>query len=229
MQLHKGVIDLWLGDFAADVKRNEYYRQLLDTDEQQRVARIKHQRYRSQQIETLGRLREILARYLNVEASEVKLAKEKYGKPIIVGDTDIVFNLSHSSDKLIVAVGLQCQLGVDIEVMRQREQFAGLVKRCFAKEERTYWGNLPETEKASEFYRFWTRKEAFVKAVGRGIALGMEQVVISPEVPTRIVSIPEQYGSGTDWRIMDLDLNEGVIGAMAVRGTEITVRMRRLL
>ena len=228
MQLRKGVIDLWFGEFSADDKRNAQYRLLLDAKERQKVDRIKHERHRSRQIETLGRLREILAQYLNVEAGEIKLARQEHGKPYIAEDTDIVFNLSHSADKLIVAVGLQCQMGVDIEAIRQRDQLAALVKKCFAKEEKIYWKSLPEAEKSTEFYRFWTRKEAFVKAVGRGIALGMKHVVISPEKPIRIVNIPEEYGLASEWQIIDLDLDAGLSGALVVREKSLAIRMKSL-
>ena len=70
------------------------------------------------------------------------------------------------------------------------------------------------TQKNQAFYRFWTRKEAFVKATGHGIALGLNQCVINPENPTEFLSVPDNCGQASEWRVQDIVLGEGICGAV---------------
>ena len=114
----------------------------------------------------------------------------------------------------MIAIGWNCQLGVDIEICKQRINLSGLVDKCFAEEEAAYWTNLPETKKYQEFYRFWTRKEAFVKATGHGIALGLNQCVINPENPTEFLRVPDNCGQASAWHVQDIDLGEGIYSAL---------------
>ena len=114
----------------------------------------------------------------------------------------------------MVAIGWNCRLGVDIEICKQRINLSGLVDKCFAEEEAAYWTQLPEIQKNREFYRFWTRKEAFVKATGHGIALGLNQCVINPENPTEFLRVPDNCGQASAWHVQDIDLGEGIYSAL---------------
>ncbi|MBK8816964.1 MAG: 4'-phosphopantetheinyl transferase superfamily protein [Methylococcaceae bacterium] len=129
------------------------------------------------------------------------------------------FNLSHTGNKIAIAVGYRCQLGIDIELCKTRSSLSALVEKCFDKVEKNYWQQLPETLKAQEFYRFWTRKEAFVKATGRGIALGLKICVINPNQPNTFLRIPAKFGLPSEWRIHDINqLNDtSIAGAVVIK------------
>lgn len=222
----KKVIHVWL--VKRDKKNNEHrYKTLLDFKERQ-TADVMSAQVRIRFIETKAKLRWILATYLKVDAKTLLFSQEQHGKPFLPEYPNCYFNLSHSGDQLAIAVTDYGPVGIDVEQWKQKSNFFALVKRCFAETEQSYWLALPESEKTKEFYRFWTRKEAFVKATGRGIGLGLSQCVISSENPSRFLCLPDDYGPASHWRIHDLELPEGLSGAVAVQGTDLKIRIKNI-
>lgn len=171
-------------------------------------------------------IRALLSRYTKTDPGNIEFGKGEYGKPYLASDRSVDFNLSHSGGKMALAIGRYAPIGLDIETWKPRVNLPGLVKKCFADEERIYWESLPENLQSQTFYDFWTKKESFVKAVGRGIAMGMHRCVISPGDPMRFLSIPDIYGAPEDWKVLALDVGEAVSGALTVpnRPYEIIVR-----
>lgn len=195
---------------------------ILSPEERDFAANIRNETLQKQHLKVRAGVRQILAAYLEQAATTVNIAKTVHGKPYLADYPDIHFNISHSAEILLVAISQVGAVGVDIEQAKpQRRDFSGLVAKCFAKSEQDYWQQLSETEKVAEFYRFWTRKEAFVKAVGRGLAMGLEQCVIASGRPPYFISLPENYGLPTDWRLFDLPLKAGLYGALVLENRKI--------
>lgn len=223
----KKVIEVWLGRLIKETDNDDFW-PLLSKIEKNKASSMKSAIQRAQYIEVRAKLRWVLASFINVKPQRLIFALERHGKPYLPDYCDFQFNISHSGDQLAIAVAQHCPLGIDIEVWKQKADFEALVKRCFAEEEQVYWQSLPEEHKKSEFYHFWTRKEAFVKATGRGIGLGLDQCVISPEKPTELLRVPAGYGPASDWTILDLDFPEGFSGALAARACDLEVRIKQL-
>lgn len=212
--LKDDAIQIWNGTIAAgDADYLNYWR-ILDADEQARAGKFRNDLQRNRYVEVHGRLRKLLARILNESPEKISIKTAEYGKPYLADTPELAFNLSHSAGALVIAVGRNCQLGVDVEHCKPRASFAGLVDKCFAEEEKTYWDKLPEAQQISEFYRFWTRKEAFVKATGRGIALGLHHCVINPDNQTGFLRVPECCGEASAWHVEDIDAGQGVCSAL---------------
>lgn len=209
-------IDIWHGQAADEDGCYPRYWLLLDQDEQSHAEKMKNTVLRHRYIEVHGRLRQLLAQRLNQAPEQITIKKTAFGKPYLADHPELVFNLSHTGNVFLVAMGENCRLGVDLEYNQRRADFSALVNKCFAEEEITYWNRLPEAQKQIAFYRFWTRKEAFVKAVGRGLALGLKQCAVNPEQPTELLSIPAGCGPAETWRLLDIDLGPDFCGALAI-------------
>ncbi len=221
----KKIINVWL--VKRDKKSYEHrYKSLLDQSEQKKAASMSSEQQRIRFIEVRAKLRWILAGHLKVDAKTLLFSLAEQGKPFLPKYPDCYFNLSHSGDYLAIAVTEIGEVGIDIEQLKQKSDFYPLVKRCFAEVEQNYWLGLPESQKCVEFYRFWTRKEAFVKATGRGIGLGLNQCVISPDDPRKMLEVPDAYGPETDWWIHDLDCPEGLSGAIAIQARDFKIRTK---
>jgi 4'-phosphopantetheinyl transferase len=136
--------------------------------------------------------------------------------------------LSHTGNKFVLAVGNIGDMGIDLEKHRDRTNMPGLVEKCFSDEERIYWHALPDMQKTDMFFRFWVRKEAFVKAVGRGIALGIERCVVDPESQAFFLNIPEAYGLASDWKILDIPLKQDDICALVTKDIEFDYKQTEL-
>jgi len=207
-------IQIWHDTIAIDDADYPHYWYLLDAAEQGHAEKMRTDALRKRYVIVHGRLRRVLADILNEPPEKIRLAKAEHGKPYLADTPELAFNLSHSADAMVIAVGKNCRLGVDIEQCKARTSLAGLVNKCFGEEEIAYWQQLPDAEKTRQFYRFWTRKEAFVKATGRGISLGLNRCVVNPENPAEFLSVPEDYAPAAQWRIFDLTLNQPVCGAL---------------
>lgn len=190
---------------------------MLDPTEREQAGKFKRERLRLDYVFIHARLRELLADYVNANPAQLQIHRTQFGKPYLPDFPDVKFNLSHTGDRMAVAIALDCELGIDIELNKHRHTLPALVDKCFAESEKHYWLGLPEVEKSQVFYRFWTRKEAFVKATGRGIALGLNNCVVDVHYPDRFLSIPSAFGTPADWTIHEFNIGESICGALVAR------------
>lgn len=209
-------IKLWHGDIAALEADYPYHWRILDATEQHHANAFKNERLRRRYVEIHARLRLVLADVTNAAPGQLRIHKAEYGKPYLPDYPDLAFNLSHTGNKMVVAMAYNCELGVDIEQCKPRKSLAALVDKCFSQKEKSYWQQLPESQQTHAFYQFWVRKEAFVKATGRGIALGLNQCAINPKNHNEFLTIPEAYGKASEWLIQDIDMGESIRGALVV-------------
>ncbi|MEQ1635628.1 MAG: 4'-phosphopantetheinyl transferase superfamily protein [Methylococcales bacterium] len=215
---------IWYADLAKLALDQERCYAVLDDAERAVLAKLRFQALRDQYLLSHGLLRMLLGSYLQVLPEALNLNRSAYGKPFLEDYPALSFNMSHSANKLLVAVTQEVPVGVDIEAMKPRTHTAGLVAKCFAAEEQGYWQNLPEPVKMRGFFDFWTRKEAFVKAVGQGISLGLERCVIDPSDPTRFLRIPDHCGSIDAWRVQDLVVDVSCCAAVVAKLREFKLK-----
>ncbi|MEQ1529549.1 MAG: 4'-phosphopantetheinyl transferase superfamily protein [Methylococcales bacterium] len=212
-------IDLWFEELAVTDEEYRHYWPLLDKNEQDKALRFVQTTHGRRYIASHGKLRLILSEYLGIPPAKIGYTEQAFGKPVIIIDGlehDIKFNMAHSGNKMLVAVGMDCEIGVDIEVWNGGIDTLSIANICFAEAERCFWNELPENRKNEFFYRFWTRKESFVKAVGVGLGLDVSCVVSSHEGATRFLSVPDGYGCAGDWALVDLDFGSGISAALTV-------------
>jgi 4'-phosphopantetheinyl transferase len=143
------------------------------------------------------------------------------GKPALAGVWSASgwhFNLAHSLDLALLAVTRSGPVGVDVERIRPLRDVDQLVSRFFSPRESAAFQALPAEQKPDAFFRLWTRKEAWLKATGEGIAesLGRVEVSFLPGEPARLLSLPGGPAALSGWRLHDLDPGPGFIAALAV-------------
>lgn len=232
VQSHE-TINVWYGRIKTQDDDYSRYWQMLDTNEQHYAQALKNDVIRKRYVAVHGQLKILLTQILNQSSDSIVIHKGLHGKPYLADYPQLAFNLSHSDNVFMIAIGWYCQLGIDLEKPKVRPNFPALVKKCFAPEEALYWQQLPDEQKTAEFYRFWTRKEAFVKATGFGIALGLQQCVINPEQPSSFLRIPVQCGDATRWYMRDIELPQLestiIYSALSSNKPITTVRLIKLL
>lgn len=213
--MRSNIIQIWHSLVYAENGSDRYYWHLLDASEQARAEKLKTDLLRRRYVAAHALLRKVLAGFVNQSPEKLRIAQAEHGKPYLTDTPELAFNLSHSGDAVLIAAAWNCRLGVDMEFCKFRTSLDGLVDKCFAEEEIAYWRQLPESEKVEAFYRFWTRKEAFVKATGRGIGLGLNRCVVNPENQTEFLRVPSQYRQ-VDWHALDIDLGQGACAALVL-------------
>jgi 4'-phosphopantetheinyl transferase len=194
---------------------------LLAPGEAERAARFRFEGGRHRAIAGRGQLRAVLGRCLGADPAALEFSYGPHGKPALAGvwsGSGWHFNLAHSADLALLAVTRSGPVGVDVERLRPLADAGQLVSRFFSPREDAAFRPLPEDRKAAAFFRLWTRKEAWLKATGEGIAHSLDRVEVSflPGEPARFLSLPEGPAALSRWRLHDLDCAPGFVAALAV-------------
>jgi 4'-phosphopantetheinyl transferase len=200
---------------------------LLDADEQARAARFHAAQHRDRFAVAHGRLRELLAAQLQVAPQELQFAKGTHGKPQLAAFTEsrqLHFNLSHSSKWGLVAMAWDRAVGADIEIWRPMHNAARLVRRFFSGVEGQAYEALQQTDRQAAFFRGWTRKEAYIKAVGRGLSLPLSSfdVSLGPDPSARLLR-PAELGDGRNWALAGLDVADGLSAAVVLESAAVHI------
>jgi 4'-phosphopantetheinyl transferase len=149
---------------------------LLDPTEKARADRFRFADDHDAYIVAHALLRVMLSRQAPVAPAAWRFRASPGGKPVIdpsLGQPDLTFSLSHARGMVACAVGHGCDLGVDVEDCERTLPFEGIARRFFAPAEADLIASLPPAEGGALFYRLWTLKEAYTKAIGLGIAAAL--------------------------------------------------------
>ena len=197
--------------------------------ERERAARFRFEQHRNRFIAGRGLLRNILSSYLNARPQTLEFCSGPNGKPALANLStvnDLQFNLAHSEGLALAAVTTAGEVGVDVERVRVLDDAEELVRRFFSRSEAEIFRELPPALKPAAFFNLWTRKEAFLKATGEGIAHSMHRVEVSflPGESARFAGLPADLGDPNAWVLRDLAPAPGFAAALAVRRTELKLR-----
>ena len=196
----------------------------LSSEERQRAARFRFAEHALRYRICHAGMRRILGSYLALPPSHVDLIAQPKGKPRLAGDSRLRFNLSHSGDLALLAVAEDFEVGVDVEEVRFDLSVDGLAGFFTAAERERLRAEAPG-DKERTFFRWWTRKEAVLKADGCGLSGGLDRLDISG-CPPELVRFPAE--SGAWWRVHDLDVAPGYAAAVAAPPGDWQIRVRAI-
>lgn len=201
---------------------------LLSPDEKQRASRLLSDRKRRCYVRARTTLRHLLGRYLDRDPSQIQFQYGPEGKPSVVSTPQLEFNLSHSGELAVFSFSHGVPLGVDVERMRPLIDMEGLAMRFFSPEEVDELLSLPAAERQRGFFNCWTRKEAFVKALGVGFSFPLHRfaVTLRPNIPPRLKTVEHSLIAGQQWELRDLEVSAGYAAALAYAGGESFVAFR---
>ena len=205
---------------------------LLSQDELLRSGRFHFEKDRNAFIVRRGILRTILGRYLTVEPGRLTFSYEKKGKPRVAdtfGKSAINFNLSLSSDIALYAFTRNYEIGIDVEHIRDIADAHQIVNHNFSLREQTDYHSVPRNKKKEAFFNCWTRKEAFIKAIGEGLSHPLESfdVSLTPGKPAQILSIAGDSEKASQWFIQSLTPAPEYVAAFAVKHHDFQLKCWR--
>lgn len=204
----------------------QQFRETLDPDELHRASRFYFERHRRAFIVGRGFLRNVLGRYLSLKPEVLEFSYGAYGKPALKGlETRLRFNMSHSHNVGLLAITEDNHLGVDVEHIRADFATEDIARRFFSRCEVDVFNTLSKEEQVAAFFRCWTRKEAFIKATGRGLSqeLAGFDVTLGPGVRAELLRV--EGDDASRWSLCDIDVGEDYAGALAVEGHISNVRL----
>ena len=206
----------------------------LSADERARADRFRFERLRARYLAGRGVLRMLLARYVHRPAASLRFEYGAQGKPsLAISDAAGVprFNLAHAGGLALIAISSAREVGVDVEELRAMPDAMPVAERHFSAAERRTLRSLPDDARDASFFRCWTRKEAYIKAIGEGMSCPLDSfdVTLAPDEPARIVEIRGAAGEAGRWTLIHLSPAPGWIGAVAVRTPSARLRCLQLV
>jgi 4'-phosphopantetheinyl transferase len=199
---------------------------VLSEEERARADRYMHARDRNQFIVVRGWLRCLLGHYLRRPPEEISFVYGPQSKPVIAGsDSGIQFNVSHSADLGVLAFCRDREVGVDVELIEQRFDVLDLARSCFSSVEQTSLKNLPSDQKLERFFQFWTAKESYIKALGGGLSIPLQEFSVDLRPESDKWSVRADDGADTVSIVRKLMLRDGYSGAVAATGTNWDIQL----
>jgi 4'-phosphopantetheinyl transferase len=196
---------------------------VLHADEIDRAWRFRSEELKRHFVRCRSALRMILASYLSCAPAELRFEYGEHGKPMLrsttrgFGPLSPHFNLSHADRLALVAVTLDCPIGVDVERVRSFADADRLAQRFFAPREYAKYTTLAGAARHAGFFNCWTRKEAFVKARGEGLSLPLQsfEVTLEPHEPARVIHVEPHPGEAEEWSMFGFEPAAGYCAAVA--------------
>lgn len=193
----------------------------LSEDELQRAGRFAYEHGWRRFVVARARLRELLAQRLDVTPQSIAFAYGKRGKPALappLARSGLQFNLAHSADLAVYAFAYDRAVGVDVESVRMLADADAIAARFFSPAEQRAYQALDPCHRMQGFFNGWTRKEAYLKALGDGLhhPLDAFDVTLAPGEPAKIVRIGDEPRSECGWRLESFVPAPGFVGAVVV-------------
>ncbi|MEG5162036.1 4'-phosphopantetheinyl transferase superfamily protein [Microcoleus sp. AT3-A2] len=223
LTLDMGEIHVWRVSLAQTESCLQSLQQTLSADERTKADRFRFPKDRSQFIVSRGALRAILSRYLNISSHILRFEYNPYGKPSLIvaqGGNTLRFNLSHSGNMAVIAITKNRDIGVDIESINPNFPCLEIAEKFFSPLEHSVLLLLPEHLQPRAFFTCWTRKEAYIKAVGKGLSIPLNQfdVSLGPGEPAALLNVEDNPEEASRWSLMELIPSSDMVAAVAVAG-----------
>jgi 4'-phosphopantetheinyl transferase len=187
---------------ARDAAQAQRWRRCLSKPERERLERYRTKRQQDEFLSARALLRSVLASHCHTPPERLQFTRSEAGKPSLQHPRAPHFSLSHSGQWIALALDEHAPVGVDLEHPRKTRDLLAIAQHYFHPDEQQRLRRLTGPERAVEFYRLWTLKEAFFKARGTGIAEGLNRVCIAPEGTQPVAQfdptlVPEPHGTGS--------------------------------
>ena len=229
-----GEVQVWCVFLERLAGENANFSQLLSPDEHEKAGRYYFQGHRDNYIIRRGVLRTLLGRYGDVDPQQVRFVYGRWGKPALDPEhhpgIDLNFNVAHSRDIALLAFARQAELGVDIEYLRPLPDAEQIAARYFSEHEQLTLAGIAQDQKMAAFYNCWTRKEAYIKALGSGLSTSLDSFAVSivPGEPARLLQVDDKPDETGRWAMDSWQPGPGTIAALVVEGGPFAFNQQNL-
>ena len=188
----------------------------LDAHDRERAARFRFPEDRARFVLGRSLLRKCLGQYLQQTPETIELSYTDRDRPVLAHDETLQFSLSHTHDLVAVALTADARIGIDLEYVKGTPDLPELAERILSAKELQTFLALSGNDARSAFFRVWTRKEAYLKARGEGIAEALQQISVSLG-PEEISSLTDDRdeSAAQAWRLFSLPVPTGYLGHVA--------------
>jgi len=228
----QGELHIWHVAFADLPSDEAVLGAILSDAERTRAARFAYPHLSLRWLRGRFALRCLLGDAVGAAPETLTFGAGEHGKPFLVdadgSEAALQFNLSHTAEYAMLAVAWRQAVGVDIETIRPMDDIDRLVSRNFSPFERAEFQGLAANRRVRGFFNGWTRKEAFIKATGRGLyqLLDSFSVSLDPDRPARLIEVDGDPAKALAWTLSDVGAPADHVAAVVVRGNVSRVVQR---
>jgi 4'-phosphopantetheinyl transferase len=221
LDLPEGEIQIWAIPLDPPAERVAALAHTLTPDEEARAARFRFDVHRRRYVVGRGVLRELLGAYLRVPPAALRFDYRERGKPDLAApwrSSGLAFNLSNSEDLALAGFVAGGDLGVDVEYLKEMPDLAEIATRFFSASEVAALAGVTAERKKEAFFNCWTRKEAYLKAVGVGLAAPLDSfaVTLAPGEAPRMLTLQGDRERAAGWFFHHLEPRPQYLGAVAI-------------
>lgn len=225
-ELLENEVHVWRASLETASDTRAALQRCLSPDEVQRANRFYFEKDRQHWIVAHGIVRTLLGTYLHIDPTEIQFGTNEYGKPSIVcpaSGIHLHFNLSHSGGLALYAFSFNREVGIDVEYRRSGIDHEELARYHFSPAENEQLQALPLALREEAFFSCWSRKEAYIKARGKGLSLPLDQfdVSLTPGRPAQLLASREDVEATFHWSLHALYPGSGYAGALVVEGFDL--------
>lgn len=218
-------VHVWRASLNSPHHRLQYLHGMLASEECERAARFHFAHDRRNFIAARGLLREILSHYLELPPHTLQFRYTSHGKPYLTYDCGgqwLRFNVSHSGELALYAISRGRELGVDIEEIRTDIEHKQIASNFFSKQEVAALHALPVHLQQEAFFLCWTRKEAYIKAIGEGLSLPLHSfdVSVTPGTPASLLAVRGNAQEAARWTLQALEPGPNYQATLVAEGNE---------
>ena len=229
-QLQPGELHIWKVELDCDNVQWQPLMALLSNDEQIKADRYRFENLRRRYVIGRATLRNLLGVYLNRAPEALHFAYNDHGKPSLANDDNgLNFNVSHSGEIMLAAFVLNSEIGIDVETVQQDIDYMAIGQRWFSELEHNTLLALPEHERVVAFFRAWSRKEAYVKALGAGLSYPLSRFSVTMDATSpAFLEHPDSLQETKSWQIHDIEISSAYSAAVAIKAARWDIRHYQL-
>lgn len=227
-ELKQGLTDLYLINTQIGESDIMFLLPFISKQEKTKYQQYKNTSAALNYLTARFTLRNLLSKYLNQKASEIKIELSEHGKPFLAAVNNFHFNISHSSNLLLIGFAPQ-KVGVDLEQLNRKIDFEAIIKRFFSTYEQQKWQTIEACNKAASFCRAWTRKEAYLKALGIGLGeIANCNISFAKGINEGIVSSAESSKKNPAWSFYNFEPSKDFLACAATETKDTLFRLTKL-
>ena len=220
-------IHIWSANLDQPENISQKYYLVLSQQEKDQADKYKVKELRDRYILSKGILKQLLADYKTCEYQEIKFEYNSFGKPCIATSSnadDICFNLSHSGNLAVFSFVKNKNIGIDVEQVQEIPDMDGVVNLCFSEFEKEWFYRISPGQKKEIFYKIWTTKEAYIKAIGKGFSFSPNRINLELNSKNEII-FKEIIGDDElkRWKLYSFNPEPGSISSVVVENNDYAI------
>jgi 4'-phosphopantetheinyl transferase len=211
---------VWRADLDLNESVQNSFLKLLSPDEKIRAQKFRFAKDSRNFIAARGILRSLIGKYLEIRPADISFQYSKFGKPSLADKYSLQFNISHSQNIALFAFTKKLNIGVDVEFVNPDIEAKDIAANFFSKNEIMNLLALPEHEQPLGFFNCWTRKEAFIKAVGEGLSFPLDkfEVSLEPNRPAKLLATHWDPKAVSKWTMYSMSPGANFVGSLVIEG-----------